>query len=271
MLLSINYSLQAAQLCRQKRLKIDFFKCPEWTDMITEAKQLRPVCVHFSLKAGRGKLKDVDWDFLAEVLQQTQTPYINLHLEAKTKDFPDIPVDSTDPIHQEQVFEQMLSDLNEAVKRFGAQKVIAENVPYRSCAGKVLRPAVEAQVIRQLLRESGCGLLLDISHARMTALDLGLDERQYISELPVDSLRELHFTGVHQFDGCYQDHLPALEADWQLLDWVFERIYKGEWAQPWMLAFEYGGVGERFADRSEARVIETQIPILQRKIDQNFN
>ncbi len=271
MFLSINYSLQAAQLCRQKRLKIDFFKCPEWTDMIAEAQQLRPVCVHFSLKAGRGKLKDVDWDFLAEVQQQTQTPYINMHLEAKTKDFPDIPADSTESIHQEQVFEQMLSDLNEAVKRFGAEKVIAENVPYRSCAGKVLRPAIEPKVIQQLLQETGCGLLLDISHARMTALAIDMDERQYISQLPVEFLRELHFTGVHQLDGCYQDHFSALEADWELLDWVMERIQFGEWARPWMLAFEYGGVGERFSDRSEALVIETQIPIIQRKIDHYFH
>jgi uncharacterized protein len=68
----------------------------------------------------------------------------------------------------------------------------------------------------------------------------------------------MHFTGVHQIDGWLQDHLPALEADWQALDWVLERIRSSEWAQPWMLAFEYGGVGGKFTENSDPQVIEAQ-------------
>jgi len=268
MLLSINYSTQAAQLYKQDRIPIDCFKCPDWPDMIAEARELCPICVHFNLQAGRGKLENVDWDDISKLLEQTQTPYVNLHLEAKIKDFPQIPVDTTDRIHQEQIVHQVLSDLEIAIQHFGAQNIILENIPYRGKLGKVLRPVIEPQIIQQVLEETGCGLLLDISHVRISAMTIGMNEREYISQLPVNQLRELHFTGVHNLDGWLQDHLPALEADWQILDWVLENIHEGQWVVPWMLAFEYGGVGKRFSNRSEPAVIEEQINLIHRKINQ---
>jgi hypothetical protein len=89
-----------------------------------------------------------------------------------------------------------------------------------------------------------------------------MDQRDYMAKLPVERLRELHFTGVHDLDGYWQDHLPALEDDWQALIWVLERIRSGEWPRPWLLAFEYGGIGEKFAGRSDPQVIAEQVPCL---------
>lgn len=257
MLFSINYSTQAAVLLDQHRIELDRFKCPDWPDLIQEASQRRPVAVHFNLAAGRGKLRHKNLDKAAALAEQTGTPYINLHLEAKLVDFPDIPVDSTHGEHQQLVFDQTLSDVELAVQRFGAERVIVENVPYRA-TGNVLRPSVEPEAICRIVQQTGCGLLLDVPHARITAAQLGLDERDYICRLPVQSLKELHFTGVQDLDGWLQDHLPALEADWQALDWVLERIKLGEWPRPWMLAFEYSGVGEKFGWRSDAGAIERQ-------------
>jgi uncharacterized protein (UPF0276 family) len=256
MLLSINYSTQAAVLLDQHRIQLDRFKCPDWPDLVQEASQRRPVAVHFTLSAGRGKLPKKNLNRIALLAQVTGTPFINLHLEAKQSDFPEIPIDSTQASHREQILAQTLSEVELAVKRFGAKKVIVENVPYR-LAGNVLRPSVEPETICQVVRQTGCGLLLDIPHARITAAQLGMDERAYISQLPLERLKELHFTGVQTFDGWLQDHLPAQAADWQALDWVLERIKLGEWPRPWMLAFEYSGVGEKFAWRSEASVIES--------------
>ena len=254
---SINYSTQAAVLLDQHKIQLDRFKCPDWPELIQEARQRRPVAVHFALAAGRGKLLKKNLDKIAAQAEETRTPYINLHLEAKIADFPDIPVGSTRPEHRERVLAQTLEEVELAVDRFGAGRVIVENVPYR-LTGNVLRPSVEPETICRVVQETGCGLLLDIPHARITAAQLGLDERAYIGSLPVHSLKELHFTGVHTFDGWLQDHLPAQEADWQALEWVFERIKLGEWPRPWMLAFEYSGVGWKFAWRSEAGAIEKQ-------------
>jgi hypothetical protein len=268
MLLAINYSTEAATLCAEGRLDVDRFKCPDWPDMIAEAQELRNVAVHFTLKAGRGKTKKTDWEQVTRLAKETGTPYINLHLEPRPGDFTGIPaaknlpaagmpVDTVDPEHRRQVLERTLEDVWLAVKRLGAQRVIVENAPYRP-TGNLLRPAAETDFITQVVEETGCGLLLDISHAAISAHHLGLSAEEYISRLPVKRLRELHFAGVHDLDGWLQDHLPALPADWAVLGWVLQRIHSGGWPQPWLLAFEYGGVGDKFASRSEASVIEAQ-------------
>ena len=168
-----------------------------------------------------------------------------------------MPVDTTDPAHRRQVLERTLDDMWPLVQRFGAKRVIAENAPYRP-AGTLLRPAAETEFVTQVVEQTGCGLLLDISHAMISAHHLGISAQEYMSQLPIKRLRELHFAGVHDQNGWLQDHLPALPADWEILSWVIERIRAGDWPKPWLLAFEYGGVGEKFANRSEASVIEEQ-------------
>jgi hypothetical protein len=85
---------------------------------------------------------------------------------------------------------------------------------------------------------------------------------QHVSQLPTDRIREMHIAGVHTLPDGLQDHLSMLEGDWSLLEWVLERIQRKEWSRPWMLAFEYGGVGSIFAWRSDPAIIAEQIPRL---------
>ncbi len=206
------------------------------------------------------------WDQARRLLDLTDTPYINLHLESRAEDFPEMPLDTTDPGHQEAILFRMIEDLNIVAREFGADRVIGENVPYRDVAGKILRPSVEPAVIQHALAETGCGLLLDLAHARISAHYLGMEMAAYLDALPVHRLREMHFTGVQSQDDLLQDHLAAVEEDWQALDMAVERLRNGDWPRPWMLAFEYGGVGEKFAWRSDPQVIETQGQRLWNKI-----
>lgn len=257
---AINYSTQAAELLSEGRIEIDRFKCPNWPDLVREAGAYRPVAVHFGLQAGNGQLKNSDWESISRLLTQTGTPYVNLHLSPTQEDYPSFPIETPEPDQFRQVVKNLIDDVRAMVDQFGPERVIAENVPYRGEAGKLLRPAAEPAVIHQVLETTGCGLLLDISHARITAHHLGVDVRTYMSQLPVERLKELHFTGLHRLNGRLQDHLSILEADWPFLEWVMERIRQGEWARPWMLALEYGGVGEKFAWRSDKAVIAEQVP-----------
>lgn len=264
---AINYSTQAAVLFKQGRLQLDRFKCPEWLDLIDEARRVRPVAVHFNLHAGRGKIKKKDLEWIERIADQTQTPFINLHLEVKQGDYPQISLDSTLAKHRNLILDGMLFEIDLVQKRFGAERLIVENVPYRP-GGNALRVCAEPELIDAVVRKTGCGFLFDIPHARIAAHYLGIDEIDYIQSLPVDRIRELHFTGVHRFDGGLWDHhLQAQESDWKLLDWVLERIRVGDWSKPWLLAFEYGGVGEKFNWRSDAVEIERQSRRLYAKVN----
>jgi len=270
MKLAINYSIQAAELLSKGSIQLDRFKCPDWPDMIAEASELLHVAVHFNLKAGGTSLADTNWQEVERLLEKTRTPYVNLHLNPTTKSYPGLPVETSDQAQRELVTDRMIRDVNIAVAHFGGERVIVENVAYRGRHGKVLRPAVEPGVIAEIVSETGCGFLLDISHARISAHHLGMDDRDYMSRLPINILRELHFTGLHNLDGFLQDHLPVLDNDWPVLDWVLGLIRERSWANPWLLAFEYGGVGGKFEGHSEAEVIAEQVPQLYERI-QTFN
>jgi uncharacterized protein (UPF0276 family) len=259
---AINYSPQSAELLIQGQIEIDYFKCPDWQWMVAEAQKLRPVAVHFTLTAGDGKIEQTNWEMVDQLLETTGTPFINLHLESRRKDFPGIPLDTTDPDHRSLVYQRMLDDILPVAQRYGPRRVIIENVPYRGGLGKILRPSVEPELIRRLLAETGCGLLLDISHARIASYYMGMDAHEYIRQLPVKQVRELHFTGMKWIDQKLTDHLEASPADWQALETVLGNLQRKEWSQPWMLAFEYGGIGEAFEWRSDPQVIAEQAPRL---------
>ncbi len=266
MKLAINYSPAAAALYQEERIQCDYFKCPPWPWMVSEAEALAPVAVHFGLRAGAGKLHQTDWAKIDHFRARTGTNYVNLHLEPDQADFPGLSADVPDPNDERRVIDTLLADIWAVVEHFGAECVIVENVIYSGPQGRILRPATEPEIIRRIVEETGCGLLFDISHARVSAHHFGLDEFSYIQQFPMHRLSEMHFAGIHKINGELQDHLSALPGDWQALDWALENIQRGEWSHPHMLAFEYGGVGGFFENNCDPMIIAEQMPILWEKV-----
>ncbi|MFZ6030889.1 MAG: DUF692 family multinuclear iron-containing protein [Chloroflexota bacterium] len=262
MKLAINYSPPASSLYQAGRIRLDFFKCPPWPGMIAEARTIAPVAVHFELRAGSGRLHETEWAAIEDFREQTGTPYVNLHLAPLTSDFPGMSADTCDPADVCRVLDALLSDVYAVTERFGAKNVIAENITYYGPQEKFVRPGMQPEIICRVVEETGCGLLLDIPHARIAARYLGMAAQSYMQQLPTARLRELHFTGIHEIANRPQDHLAALANDWQWLAWVLERIRENEWAKPWLLAFEYGGIGKFFAENCDPQVIATQMPHL---------
>ena len=266
MQLAINYSKEADRLVQDGSIHVDLFKCPDWPDMIQQASLHRPVAVHFPINVGTPGDMDYDFDRIARLMQETGTPYVNLHLAPFSQDYPAVDPERPEPEQAKQVIENALQQIMAFTQFIGPERVIVENDPYRGRQGDILRTGAEPETMRYLLGETGCGLLLDIAHARISAHYLGVDEKAYLLDFPVDHLQELHFAGLHNQDGRLEDHLPILETDWPVLDWVLEKIKSGAWASPWMLAFEYGGVGRKFEYRSDPIPMAEQVPRLYRLV-----
>jgi uncharacterized protein len=149
-------------------------------------------------------------------------------------------------------------------------------------------------VISRVIDETGCGLLLDISHARIVASHLGMDAHEYMAALPVKRLREMHITGIQVFDqswldmmtnkgmpehrfnlsenlGRWMDHLPITDQDWPEIAWVLEQIGNGSWAEPWVASCEYGGIGGGFFEATtDEAVIREQFPRLGKMVKGAF-
>jgi uncharacterized protein (UPF0276 family) len=258
MQLAVNWSPEAAALVDERRIELDVFKCPDWPEMIADAKKQRPVYVHFPLIAGAHNLEKVGVANIERWLAETDTQYVNMHLGVRNAQY-----DMDDPAVGEKMLDDMLGDIHQVAAQFGAERVILENL-YWDERYDIARPVVEASFIRRIVEESGCGFLLDLAHAQVAAQQLGLDARAYVERLPVERLRELHITGL-EFDDQYQhnqDHYAMHEPDWVMAEWAMERIHSGAWGQPWGVALEYGGIGSNFNWRSKAEVLAVDVPRL---------
>jgi uncharacterized protein len=287
---AVNYSPQAAELVHNGQVTIDRFKCPAWPDLIDSIPDSDPLYIHFPLRVGLGigdaedteTHQPADWRKMEKLLAQTGTPYINLHLGIQPSDYPDWPVAPTpDADFIDMLIENTLRDIEPVIRRFGADKVIAEND--HTGNGLYRREIIEPNFISRVIEEADCGFLLDVSHARLAARSLGVDAHDYINQLPVKRLREVHVTGIQTYDERWQskvsnagvkpdplqaynghpvDHLPMTEADWDFVARSIEQIHTGQWATPWIVSFEYGGVGPLWQALTDQVALHDQIPRL---------
>jgi hypothetical protein len=256
---ALNYSPEAQELLQSGIIAPDLFKCPDWDDLSATAAQHLPIYIHFPFQAGERFINPVQMNTAMDAAQRwldrTETPYVNTHISPATSQL-------VNPDDADEVVDRVVRDILPLVERFGADKVIAENIPYPERNHGAHPPlSADANVITRVIETCDCGLLLDLGHARRTAEHLAIDPRRYIEQLPVQRLREVHVTGLgYDPRGLRVDHLPMREDDWELLDWALANIARGDWAEPWVVACEYGGIGEIFRWRSNIDVIAAQIP-----------
>ncbi len=253
---ALNYSQAAVDLLTVGVLQIDLFKTPNWDDLIEAAAQYRPIHVHFPFKAGMGLPDSAALNQAARHIAESATPHINTHLYPRDAHF----TNAHDP---GEVAAAMIRDIQPMVARFGADAVVAENIPYPESAGRqaALYTAALPETIHRVIEATGVGLLLDIGHAARMAEHMALDPRRYIAQLPVQHLRELHITGLgYGPDGHRSDHLQMRDDDWALFGWVLDRVRIGEFGTPRVVACEYGGVGGPYTWRSDPVVIAHDVP-----------
>jgi hypothetical protein len=81
------------------------------------------------------------------------------------------------------------------------------------------------------------------------ALEAGIDE---------------HF--IARFNGHLLDHLPMTPADWDFTTWAMDQVRSGAWAEPWVVTFEYGGVGSFWEMVADRDVLARQVPRLHQLV-----
>jgi uncharacterized protein (UPF0276 family) len=117
----------------------------------------------------------------------------------------------------------------------------------------------EPDFVAEVIAETGCGLLLDLAHARVSADVLGCSVRDYLAQLPLERAVEFHLSGprplgaldarrqtlvrqnaksvahLHSFGehNLVDAHAPMQEEDYALLTWALARC------EPKAISLEY--------------------------------
>jgi uncharacterized protein len=87
----------------------------------------------------------------------------------------------------------------------------------------------EVEFLSELVRRTGCGLLVDVNNAYISAHNIGGDAAAYLANLPAAAIGEIHLAG-HARDGADTNLLidthgaPVDEVVWSLYATLLERI-----------------------------------------------
>lgn len=229
--LGVNYSTTLRGVI-SRCPRVEYLKIPNESGAETEwpkaAELGLPLMLHNVYRdvrlGNRDLLEDFDFGRCRRIVRETRTPLVSFHLDA---DDPDAIPGDTVPLAV-----RNLKRLMEEVDR----PVIVENKCYRM--RKRVSPCLALpHNIRRVLDESGAGMLLDASHARVSAWGLGWDERDYFEALPLDRVREIHIASARLAPGkgLLDVHAPLEPEDYERLRWLLDAT-PAEY-----VTLEYGG------------------------------
>ena len=240
--LAVNYSQALVELIQKGDVPADRIEFNAWTppEQIRAYRQDLPdwpFLFHASEQIYAFSSRPVDAPRLCAYLDCTDTPWISVHLTFLSR------------------FRAFLAyrglRLPDRPARFYAQRFVAkaralaEQMPLPVIIENMgLAPQANPAWINDVLSETGFNLLLDLGHARVAADHAGMDEREYIGQLPLERVVQVHVSGSRMRNGRRFDaHEPLLEEDYALLDWVLERT------QPQILTLEYYRQREPLAEQ----------------------
>lgn len=255
MKLAVNYSTPLRKLIQADEVRVDLLKCPEWDGIVAPALALGSVYIHFEIALGRDIIHQLNFGLIRRMLRLTGTKYLNVHLsnlshavrEGKNA--------------KKNLLRRWESDLAVLRREFPNKPIIAENLPWLTFLPE-LEIAADPELISAFLTRNNLGLLLDLSHAQISAEMFGISCEKYIARLPLKRLIELHVTGIRQYGGYATDHFEIQPEDWKVLEWAASQIACGAWKEPEIVAFEYGGVGDVFCWRTQESALLDQVPRL---------
>lgn len=83
----------------------------------------------------------------------------------------------------------------------------------------------EAEFLNEVLRQTGCLLLLDLENVRVNAANHGRSATTFLDALPLERIVQVHIAGgVHGHGLEHDTHsAPVGEETWRLLAWLCER------------------------------------------------
>jgi uncharacterized protein (UPF0276 family) len=212
-----------------------------------------PLMLHLDdTLSGHTPLPETSVARINDLVQLTGTPWTSEHIGFSVAD---VDLDGaliTQPASQALSREQAMENIVRNARALAvglSVPLLLENIPlFPNWAHMYV---AEPDFITEVLVATGCNLLLDLAHARVTADVLGYDVHDYLLRLPLEHTIELHLSGPRQvlesdarrqaiimgnarsvagvlaFDehNLIDAHEPMQAVDYALLAWVLERTH----------------------------------------------
>ena len=232
-----------APLLESGSVQIDRVKVGPWLGdaALTVAAAAHPVLLHIS--DGLAWPRAPSWIAQQAIrIKWLQTPWVSAHLELGASllnyHWPGAALVPRSLAHRWAV---------NTIRRWALRSpvpILAENMCRSRPTGH--HYLVDPAFISQVVQEADCHFLLDLAHARISASMRGQPVRDYVRELPLDRLVEIHVSGPRpdgNDDRLVDAHESLQEEDYALLEWVLNLT------RPMAISLEYWRDGARLEEQ----------------------
>ena len=244
MKIACNYYKETEKLVRTGEIDIDYFKFPaivpqmnimendvgfeKFTSGITG---IKPVLLHGLYPAPHDLaspdfINNFDEAKVNRLIKLTKTPGISLHPS----------LNKIDPaVTEKRLINIIIDNINFLQEKYADMDFISiENVDTLKF-GALIKP----EVISEIVNQSRCGFILDISHAYCAAKHTGEDFKKYLSGLPLDKIYEVHINGWFEKGSDIMCHIKINETGYKILKELLD------YCSPKIITVEYGRHNDR--------------------------
>lgn len=187
---------------------------------------------------------DQEWISSAnQAIRETGTPWLSLHIGMSAEEvrFDGHMLPVSDPLDPETCFQRIRESLTLARNGVDAPLLI-ENLDY--CPEGAYEHICQPWFIRDLVLEVDCGFLLDLAHAQVSADWLGYSIDEYLENLPLERVREIHLSSPRRGGERLDDvHAELRERDYALFATVLQ------WTSVEAVVIEYRRDGAALAEQ----------------------
>ena len=206
------------------------------------AKKLAPIVLHCASMSIAGFVPPTaaTLDAIAAQAEQTRTPWIGEHLAFISADplpggalhDPTTLTYTVCPQLSEEVLDHACANISRLQQRFTVPLIVENSPQYFAIPGSTMSIV---DFVAEFHRRSGVGMLLDLTHFRISAMNMNFEARREILRLPLEKVVEVHVSGLDvQAETAWDDHAGlADEETFDLLALVLRR------ARPRAVTFEY--------------------------------
>jgi len=222
--------------------------------------QLKPLLIHGFGWFERGGMADtsmMDFHYMNKRLARFKTPYLGMHAMAFRKDIAIYP----------DTLKHMIAIFNE-VKDKIACELLFENMDYSMeySYETTVKETVMPDFYSRLADSCQLKMLLDTSHALVSAYQLQMNIYDYLEALPLDRVREIHISGSfkHKHKGYMDVHGVMTEEDREIISFLARhpKICNSDVLQ--MITLEYGSV-----NGADIEAIRKQLALLKKTFKQD--
>lgn len=204
---------------------------------ILDWKSSIPIIAHCSSLSLAG---DVDLDprtfkQIEEFVAQAGSPWLGEHVAFVTstneEDVLDLKHTSCPQLSQE-ILDRIITSASKYASAFQTPLLLENPAIYYHVPGSTMSVS---EFFTELCHKSKINILLDVAHLFVTARNLGLDEKEFAEQFPLERVTEMHISGACLQGGIlWDDHAtPAPREILDLLEFVLRR------ARPQAITLEY--------------------------------